>query len=109
MDNHTINTVLLTDSSTIDGLITSLLDRERFKIKAIHSSEADYFQQILDCRPELIFIRGMLSTMDGLTVCERIRYHPLLSQAHLVFISSDTLNREYAIEHRAHKFLQLPF
>lgn len=109
MDNYTINTILLTDSSTIDGLICSLLESERFKIKTIHSSEADYFQQILDYRPELIFIRSMLSNMDGLTVCDRIRSHPLLSQTHLVFISSDTLNREYAIEHRAHKFLQLPF
>ena len=109
MDNHTINAVLLTDSSTIDGLISSLLDGERFKIKAIHSSEADYFQKILDCRPELIFIRAMLSNMDGLSVCDRIRSHPSLSQARLIFISSNNLNRENAIDHRANKFLQLPF
>lgn len=109
MDNHTINAVLLTDSSTIDGLISSLLDDERFKIKAIHSSETGYFQKILDWHPELIFIRAMLSNMDGLSVCDRIRSHPSLGQAHLIFISSDTLNRESAIDHRAHKFLQLPF
>ncbi len=109
MDNNIINAVLLTDSSTIDGLIASLLDRDRFKIKAIHSSEDDYFQKILDCHPELIFIRGMLTNMDGLSVCDRIRSHPSLSQARLVFISSNTHNREHAIDHRANKFLQLPF
>ena len=109
MDNQTINAVLLTDSSTINGLISSLLDDEHFNIKSIHSSEADYFQKILDCRPKLIFVRAMLSNMDGLTVCDRIRSHPSLSQARLIFISSDTVNREHAIDHRANKFLQLPF
>ncbi len=109
MDNHIINAVLLTDSSTIDGLISSLLDSDRFKIKAIHSSEDDYFQKILDCHPDLIFIRAMLSNMDGLSVCDRIRSHPSLSQARLIFISSNTVNREHAIDHRANKFLQLPF
>lgn len=109
MDKHTINAVLLTDSSTIDGLISSLLDSELFKIKAIHSSETDYFQQIIDCQPELIFIRGMLSNIDGLSLCDRIRSHPSLCQARLIFISSDALNREHAIDHRANKFLQLPF
>ncbi|WP_198264222.1 response regulator [sulfur-oxidizing endosymbiont of Gigantopelta aegis] len=109
MDNHTINAVLLTDSSTIDGLITSLLDGHRFKIKAINSVEADYFQQIVDAKPELIFIRAMLANLDGLSVCDRIRSHPKLCQARLIFISSDTLNREHAIDHRANKFLQLPF
>ncbi len=109
MDNHTINVVLLTDSSTIDGLISSLLDGEGFKIKTVHSTEADYFQKILDCRPELIFIRAMLFNMDGLSVCDRIRSHPALFQTQLIFISSDNLNRENAIDHRANKFLQLPF
>ncbi len=109
MDNRTINAVLLTDSSTIDGLIASLLDGARFKIKAIHSSEADYFQQIIDCKPDLIFIRAMLANIDGLSVCDRIRSHPSLGQARLVFISSDTLNRENAIDHRANKFLKVPF
>jgi len=109
MENNTINAILLTDSSTIDGLITSLLDRDRFKVKVIHSSEANYFQQILDSKPELIFIRAMLTKVDGLSLCDRIRSHPELNQVRLVFMSSDTVNREHAIDHRANKFLKLPF
>ncbi len=108
MDN-TINVILLTDSSTIDGLITSLLDSERFTIKAVHSSDPNYFQLILDSKPELIFIRAMLSHVDGLSLCDRIRSHPALNKARLVFMSSDTQNREFAIDHRANKFLKLPF
>ena len=109
MHNNKINAILLTDSSTIDGLITSLLDAERFTTKIIHSGEASYFQQIMDSKPELIFVRAMLSHVDGLSLCERIRLHPKLNQARLVFISSDTLNREQAINLRANKFLKLPF
>jgi len=109
MHNNKINAILLTDSSTIDGLITSLLDAERFTTKIIHSGEANYFQQIMDSKPELIFVRAMLSHVDGLSLCERIRLHPKLNQARLVFISSDTLNREQAINLRANKFLKLPF
>ena len=109
MENNTINAILLTDSSTIDGLITSLLDRDRFKVKVIHSSEANYFQQILDSKPELIFIRAMLTTVGGLSLCDRIRSHPELNHVRLVFMSSDSINRERAIDHRANKFLKLPF
>ena len=109
MSNPIIKAVLLTDSSTLDGLITSMLDSERFKIKAVHSSETKYFQQLIDYNPQLIFIRAMLSNMDGLAVCDTIRAHPELRGARLVFVSTDTINREYAIDHRANKFLQVPF
>ena len=81
MDNNIKNAILLTDSSTIDGLITSLLDGNRFKITIIHSDEPDYFQHIIDCKPELIFIRAMLANIDGLAVCDQIRAHPDLNQA----------------------------
>ncbi len=109
MDNKIKNAVLLTDSSTIDGLISSLLDTDKFKIKAIHSNETDYFQQILKYKPDLIFIRAMLSKIDGLALCDQIRAHPDLKKARLVFISSNTINREQAIDHRANKFLKVPF
>ncbi|MCU7968318.1 MAG: response regulator, partial [gamma proteobacterium symbiont of Bathyaustriella thionipta] len=108
MDKHVINVVLITDSSTIDGLLTSLLD-ERFNVKALHSSEPYFFPQLINYKPKLIFIRAMLSKMNGLYVCDRIRSHPELCKARLVFISTDTLNRESAIDHRANEFLQVPF
>ncbi len=109
MNKPVINAVLLTDSPTIDGLITSLLDDVRFNVRAIHSSEKSYFQKLIACKPQLIFIRAMLSNMDGLSVCDSIRSHPELRRARLVFISTDTLNRESAIDHRANEFLQVPF
>ncbi len=101
--------VLLTDSSTIDGLISSLLDTDKFSIKAIHSNETDYFKQILKYKPDLIFIRAMLSKIDGLSLCDQIRAHPDLKKTRLIFISSNTINREQAIDHRANKFLKVPF
>lgn len=109
MEKHVINTVLLTDSSTIDGLITSLLDDQRFNVASIHSSEAYFFQKLIDYKPQLIFIRAMLSNLNGLSVCDRIRSYPALRRVHLVFISTDTLNRESAINHRANDFLKVPF
>jgi len=109
MEKNKLNAVLLTDSSTIDGLITSLLDVERFTIQAIHSSAANFFQRVLDSRPDLIFIRAMLTNLEGLSVLDRIRTHPELKHTRLVFISSDTVNREHAFNHRANKFLKLPF
>lgn len=109
MDNIRKNAILLTDSSTIDGLLTSLLDEKHFSIKVIHSNQPGYFQQILDFKPDIIFIRAMLSNIDGLGMCDRIRSHPQLIQTRLIFISSDTVNRESAIDHRANAFLKLPF
>ncbi|MCU7799048.1 MAG: response regulator [gamma proteobacterium symbiont of Lucinoma myriamae] len=109
MDKYVINTVLLTDSSTIDGLIISLLDDQRFNVASIHSSEPYFFKKLIDYKPQLIFIRAMLSNLDGLSVCDRIRSHPALRKARLVFISTDTLNRESAINHRANDFLKVPF
>ncbi len=109
MDNKRINAILLTDSSTVDGLISSLLDSQHYRLKVIHSDEAGFFQQILQFKPDLIFIRAMLSKIDGLSVCDKIRSHPQLKKTRLVFISSNTMNREQAIDHRANKFLEVPF
>ena len=109
MSKHVINVILLTDSSTMGGLITSLLDDELFNVKAIHSDEPEFFKNIIDYKPQLIFIRAMLSDKEGLSVCERIRSHPELCKAHLVFLSSDNLNRESAINQCANEFLQVPF
>ncbi len=109
MDNKIINAILLTDSSTIDGLISSLLDPQHYRLKAIHSDKAGYFQQILQFKPDLIFIRAMLSKIDGLSVCDKIRSHPALKKTRLIFISSNAKNREQAIDHRANKFLEMPF
>ncbi len=109
MDDYMIKVALLTDSSTVDGLISSLLDDERFCKKIIHSTAVDFFQQLIDYKPDLLFIRAMLSNMDGLSVCDSIRSHPSLRNARLVFISTNTLNREYAIDHRANTFLKVPF
>ncbi len=109
MDRNVIKVALLTDSSTIDGLITSLLDVARFNIKSIHSNESYFFQKLIAYKPHLIFIRAMLSKMDGLAICDRIRSHYNLRDSHLVFISADLLNRESAINHRANEFLQVPF
>lgn len=109
MDNKIINAILLTDSSTIDGLISSLLDTDKYRVKAVHTDQKDYFQQILQYQPDLIFIRAMLSKIDGLSLCDQIRYHPDLKKTRLVFISSNTMNREQAIDHRANKFLEVPF
>jgi len=109
MDNDVIKVALLTDSSTVDGMITALLDAGRFNIKSLHSGEAYFFQKLIEYKPQLIFIRAMLSNMDGLSLCDRIRSHHNLREARLIFISTDQLNRESAIDHRANDFLQVPF
>jgi len=109
MDNDVIKVALLTDSSTVDGMITALLDPVHFNIKSLHSAEAYFFQKLVAYKPQLIFIRAMLSCMDGLSMCDRIRSHNDLRDARLVFISTNHLNRESAIDHRANEFLQVPF
>lgn len=109
MDEIKIKTILLTDSSTINSLIKSRLDRKCYELEVINSTDPHFFESIVKIQPDLIFIRSMLAHLDGLELCDRIRMHPALSLTRLVFISSNEVNREQAIDRRANKFLMLPF
>ncbi len=109
MDKIIIKAILLTDSSTINSLIKSRLDSRRYAIKVINSTDPEFFEAIVKFQPDLIFIRSMLTSMDGLELCDQIRSHSILGLTRLVFISSNEINREQAIDRRANKFLMLPF
>jgi DNA-binding response OmpR family regulator len=109
VDKIIIKAILLTDSSTINSLIKSRMDSKRFAIKVINSTEPHFFDNIVNIQPDLIFIRSMLACTDGLELCDRIRSHPALRLTRLIFISSNEVNREQAIDRRANKFLMLPF
>ncbi|WP_158089382.1 response regulator [Magnetofaba australis] len=101
--------VLLTDSAILNKIITSALDEERFEARLIASSEADFYDQIVEARPSLIFVRTELKNANGIEVCERIKGDKRLREAKVVFLSGNPQIREQAIQHRADQFLTLPF
>jgi CheY-like chemotaxis protein len=105
--NHTI--ALLTDTPMINQVIKSALDPDLFSVQIIQSSDADFFDQIAEIKPDLIFVKTELKQANGIEVCDRIKQDDALKSTKVVFISSNNNIREQAIQHRADRFLKIPF
>lgn len=104
-----VKTLLLTDSGTIDRMIFSGLGETRYDIQSIKSKDETFFQKILDSQPALIFLKSELTYARGIEICDRIKGHEVLKNTKIVFLSSSPDVREQAIQHRADRFLSLPF
>nr|CRH05778.1 Chemotaxis protein CheY [Candidatus Magnetococcus massalia] len=101
--------LLLTDTPMINKIITSAFDDERFTIQELSSEGDDFFENIIEFRPDLVFLRTELKGANGITVCDRIKSERALGHAKVVFLSGNPQIREEAIQHRADQFLMLPF
>ena len=109
MDQPRIKTMLLTDSSTIDRIIMSGLGETQYDIQSVKSNDEGFFETIIDENPDLIYLKAELVHARGIEVCERIKGHSSLQHAKVIFLSSSPDIREQAIQHRADRFLSLPF
>ncbi|HIJ82935.1 MAG: adenylate/guanylate cyclase [Magnetococcales bacterium] len=104
-----LTTVILTDSTTINFIIKSALDLDKFDVHILKSADPDFFAEILRLKPRLVFIRTELSHAKGIDVCDLVKNSPLLKETSVIFLSSNHDIREIAIEHRADRFLKVPF
>ncbi|MBF0191200.1 MAG: response regulator [Magnetococcales bacterium] len=109
MDTPPRKVLLLTDSGTINQMLKGTLHAKGYAIIMIQSGNADFFQTIVDSQPNIIFLRTELTHANGLEVCDRIKKEPTLARTKVVFLSSNPKVREQAIEHRADRFLTMPF
>lgn len=104
-----IKTLLLTDSGTINRMITSGLGDTQYDIKSIKSKDEEFFQAVLDFQPALVFLKSELNHARGMEVCDRIKGHETLKETKVVFLSSSPDVREQAVQHKIDRFLSLPF
>ncbi|MBF0187465.1 MAG: response regulator [Magnetococcales bacterium] len=110
-ERQQVRVVILTDSRTIDTVLRGVMtaDGDRFAVETIHSSEDDFFDKIVAGTPHLVFLRTELSHARGTKVCERIKETDSLHDTRVIFLSGDPRIRQIAINHRADRFLSLPF
>ncbi|MBF0272431.1 MAG: response regulator [Magnetococcales bacterium] len=101
--------LLLTDSGTINQMLKGTLQAQGYAVTMIQSGNAEFFQTIVSSQPNIIFLRTELNHANGLEVCDRIKKEPTLIKTRVVFLSSNPKVREQAIEHRADRFLTMPF
>ncbi|MEO5365784.1 MAG: response regulator [Magnetococcus sp. WYHC-3] len=109
MDNAPIKTLLLTDSATVNRVIKSALNSDRYELVEVTSKDKGFFEAIVDAKPDLVILRTVLENGNGLQVCDRIRGEESLKATRIVFLSGDSKVREQAIHHRADQFLTMPF
>ncbi|MEO5363044.1 MAG: response regulator [Magnetococcus sp. DMHC-8] len=105
---HT-KTLLLTDSSIIDRMIVSGLNKPDHDLLSVSSKDAECFEKIVEFQPNLLFIKAELNHLQGIAMCERVRQHEATRHARIVFLSSNPNMREQAIQRRVDRFLSLPF
>ncbi|MBF0261772.1 MAG: response regulator [Magnetococcales bacterium] len=109
MDISPKKVLLLTDSGTVNQMLKSTLQSHGYAVTMLQSGNAEFFGAMVDDPPDIIFLRTELTHANGLEVCDRIKKEPTLSATRIVFLSSNPKVREQAIEHRADRFLTMPF
>lgn len=109
MDISPKKVLLLTDSGTVNQMLKSTLQSHGYAVTMLQSGNAEFFAAMVDDPPDIIFLRTELTHANGLEVCDRIKKEPTLSSTRIVFLSSNPKVREQAIEHRADRFLTMPF
>ncbi|MBF0295919.1 MAG: response regulator [Magnetococcales bacterium] len=109
MNNAEKTAMLLTDSGTVNLMLKGTLQGHGFEVTILQSDKTDFFGSILELAPDILFLRTELKHANGLEICDRIRAEPLLAMTRIVFLSSNPRVREQAIEHRADRFLTMPF
>ncbi|MBF0213813.1 MAG: response regulator [Magnetococcales bacterium] len=109
MDTQPKKVLLLTDSGTVNQMLKGTLHSHGYAVTMIQSGAAQFFQTIVEFQPDIIFLRTELTHANGLEVCDRIKQEPTLSTTRVVFLSSNPKVREQAIEHKADRFLTMPF
>ncbi|MBF0125651.1 MAG: response regulator [Magnetococcales bacterium] len=109
MNIPTKQALLLTDSGTVNLMLKGTLQSHGYAVTIVQSEKGDCFETLLTLRPDIIFLRTELKHGNGLEVCDRIRKEPLLEKTRIVFLSSNPMVRDQAIEHRADRFLTMPF
>ncbi|MBF0626782.1 MAG: response regulator [Magnetococcales bacterium] len=109
MDTQPRKVLLLTDSGTVNQMLKGTLQSHGYAVTMLQSGNAQFFQAIVEAQPDIIFLRTELTHANGLEVCDRIKKEPTLVATRVVFLSSNPKVREQAIEHRADRFLTMPF
>ncbi|MBF0339404.1 MAG: response regulator [Magnetococcales bacterium] len=109
MDIQPKKVLLLTDSGTVNQMLKGTLTSHGYDVTLLQSSNAQFFQAIVESQPDIIFLRTELNHANGLEVCDRIKKEPSLNKIRVVFLSSNPKVREQAIEHHADRFLTMPF
>ncbi|MEO5345550.1 MAG: response regulator [Magnetococcus sp. YQC-9] len=109
METSPKKVLLLTDSGTVNQMLKSTLQSHGYSVTVLQSNNAAFFQAIVDDPPDIIFLRTELTHANGLEVCDRIKKESTLGRTRIVFLSSNPKVREQAIEHRADRFLTMPF
>lgn len=106
LDNITV--MLLTDSSTMDGVLKAYLLDCGIKVMTLTSADETFYQKIIESKPDLIFIRAELDHAVGVEVCSFIKFHHKLKKTQVIILSTNVSIKEHAINHRANQFLSIP-
>jgi DNA-binding response OmpR family regulator len=81
------NILLIEDDSDISELVQYNLEREGYKVTAAADGELGWSQAV-QTKPDLIVLDLMLPTMDGLSVCKRLRSSPETSGIPIVMLTA---------------------
>lgn len=79
--------LIIEDDSDISELVQYNLEREGYKVFASANGESG-FTQATQLKPDLIVLDLMLPGLDGLSVCRKLRAHPITAEVPIVMLSA---------------------
>ncbi|MBF0620893.1 MAG: response regulator [Magnetococcales bacterium] len=109
MSESMTKVALITDTPMINSIIKYAINPDEYEVVIFGSSDENLFEGIVKSDPDVIFLRTILKDSNGLELCDQIKAEPALKSTRVVFLSSDTKVRKQAIEHKADRFLTMPF
>ncbi len=104
------NILLIEDDSDISELVQYNLEREGYKVTAAADGELGWAQAV-QMKPDLIVLDLMLPTMDGLSVCKKLRSSPETMGIPIVMLTAKGEESDIVIglEMGADDYISKPF
>lgn len=102
--------MIVDDDIQMLDMVELVLRREGFTVKRA-SSGFDALEQTSDQTPDLFVIDAMMPEMDGITLCRKLRAHPLTSNTPIIFLTGNTSSNNVvdALNSGGDDFIRKPF
>jgi CheY-like chemotaxis protein len=108
MNQREVKIMVVDDDRVMLTLLTGIIHREGYRVKAAVSNGRDAIGKFLELQPDIVFLDIEMPVMNGLETLKAIKEYGILSQVVMVSSSPTSQRVLAAREHGAAGFLVKP-
>ncbi len=104
-----IRILLVDDDPGLTTLLDLIFRRAKFEV-LVANGGYDGLKKAIDLQPNLILLDIMMPDLNGIEVCQNLRATPITAEIPILILSasSNTADRDLALEVGANAFIQKP-